>query len=378
MTTSSLLFRSLYRCKISTLFQTNSFFACLKPIVMATPATNYSTSSSGSSFLPSSDRFQTPNMLLTLTHISLQMPTCSTSSSPRPRRSASSTASQSTASGGARSCLEARPSVTLAKQHTTHVALSIFVNPAQFAPHEDLAQYPRTLPSDLKKLESLGPGAVSAVLVPSVSDMYPSGITLDVVEQRGTFVEIKGKSHQMEGITRPGFFRGVATVVSKLFNIIQPDAAFFGQKDIQQCMVIRTLIRDLHFPLHFHIAPTARDPTDGLALSSRNRYLTASQRPRATVLYRALSVARAAYDAGARNREEVLAPALAVVDEMAREVRELDEGWEVRLDYISLADPETLEEVQEVVEEGSGFILSGAVFVGGTRLIDNIVVGVEL
>ncbi|RUS33779.1 LOW QUALITY PROTEIN: Pantoate-beta-alanine ligase [Jimgerdemannia flammicorona] len=305
--------------------------------------------------------------------------------------------------------------VTLAKQHTTHVALSIFVNPAQFAPHEDLAQYPRTLPSDLKKLESLGPGAVSAVLVPSVSDMYPSGITLDVVEQRGTFVEIKGKSHQMEGITRPGFFRGVATVVSKLFNIvswrpcgvldhgviwsdfshshsthrthpfpldpqpqIQPDAAFFGQKDIQQCMVIRTLIRDLHFPLHFHIAPTARDPTDGLALSSRNRYLTASQRPRATVLYRALSVARAAYDAGARNREEVLAPALAVVDEMAREVRELDEGWEVRLDYISLADPETLEEVQEVVEEGSGFILSGAVFVGGTRLIDNIVVGVEL
>lgn len=110
--------------------------------------------------------------------------------------------------------------VTLAKQNTTHVAISIFVNPAQFAPHEDLARYPRTLPTDLEQLTSLGPGVVSAVLVPRVADMYPSGITLEVANQKGAFVEVKGKSHQLEGVTRPGFFRGVATVVTKLFNIV--------------------------------------------------------------------------------------------------------------------------------------------------------------
>ena len=288
--------------------------------------------------------------------------------------------------------------------------VSIFVNPAQFAPHEDLATYPRTLPHDLDLLSGLEyqpvdapgtPRTPSAVFVPSVKDMYPSGIDQDVSQQRGTFVEVKGYGEQMEGRSRPTFFRGVATIVTKLFNIIQvrtffpqsalfcgpknilngpqPTNAYFGQKDIQQALLLRRLVGDLHLshptPSHLHIVPTARDPTDGLALSSRNAYLTPTERQRAPALYTALQGAARAWKAGTSKREAVQ-HALQVLEATKREGEE--HGVEVRVDYIEMNDPDTFdvlgdEQVQQ--SDGAPVILSGAVWFGQTRLIDNLILG---
>ncbi|CAG8610621.1 2375_t:CDS:2, partial [Ambispora leptoticha] len=246
--------------------------------------------------------------------------------------------------------------VNQAKEKCDQVVVSIFVNPAQFAPHEDLSKYPRTLDTDLESLTETK--SCDVVFLPSVNDIYPSGIPLEVEKQQGTFVEVLGKSHQMEGKTRPIFFRGVATVCSKLFNIIQPDHVFFGQKDAQQCVVIRNLIRDLHFPIVMKVGETLRE-SDGLAMSSRNKYLTAEMRPFANVLYRALTEAKNQFDNGKRDRNEILTPAYQLIQDVIGNAMKL--GFEIKLDYLSLVDPSTLEELDVVVTD-CGAIISGAVW----------------
>ncbi|KAI8930375.1 hypothetical protein BC831DRAFT_518757 [Entophlyctis helioformis] len=249
-----------------------------------------------------------------------------------------------------------------ARKTCDRVVASIFVNPAQFAPTEDLAKYPRTEEQDVRML---GAERVDVVFAPSVTEMYPAGITLQVKEQFGTFVEVKGKSHQMEGSIRPHFFRGVATVVSKLFNIMQPTHAYFGQKDVQQCSVIRSMVRDLFYPLQVVVVPTIRE-SDGLAMSSRNRYLSPSERAIAPVLYRALQASTRAFEAGTTSRDELVAVAEKVIAE--------EPG--VKLEYISIADPYLLEEVGHV-DRKAGAILSGAIRVGTTRIIDNVLLGLD-
>ncbi|KAH9000375.1 Pantoate-beta-alanine ligase [Lactarius akahatsu] len=250
---------------------------------------------------------------------------------------------------------------SLAENELTVV--SVFVNPAQFAPHEDLATYPRTLPHDLSLL--------SNPRIPAHRQ--------DVAQQKGTFVEVKGYGEQMEGRSRPAFFRGVATVVTKLFNIIQPTNAYFGQKDIQQALLLRRLVGDLHLPHptpnRLHIIPTARDPIDGLALSSRNAYLTPTERQRAPIFYAALQEVSRAWATGASKREAVRR-ALEQL-EVAKDEGE-KHGVEIRVDYVEMNDSDTFEEVgDEQVQrpDGAPVILSGAVWFGRTRLIDNIILG---
>jgi pantoate--beta-alanine ligase len=174
----------------------------------------------------------------------------------------------------------------------------------------------------------------------------------------------------MEGTTRPLFFRGVATVVTKLFNLVQPNHVFFGQKDAQQCVIIRTLISDLHFPIEMHVGAIKREH-DGLAMSSRNRYLTSNMRNYAITLYNALTAIKNEFDKGERNRKILLSKGYELVEEVTKKVKEKNLGFELKLDYLSLTDPATLEELQEI-EEGNGAILSGALYVGTTRIIDNL------
>ncbi|KAJ6498328.1 Pantoate-beta-alanine ligase [Mycena vulgaris] len=261
--------------------------------------------------------------------------------------------------------------------------MSIFVNPAQFAPHEDLATYPRTLPRDLEVLTAQTVSVqsaissdptirkASAVFLPSVQEMYPSGIDQDPAAQKGTFLEVKGYGDQMEGKSRPTFFRGVATVVTKLFNAVEPTNAYFGQKDIQQCLVLKRLCRDLLLShpdsAHLHIVPTARDPSDNLALSSRNAYLSAEGRKIAPTLYRALKAAERAWSDGYEKTACV-----------QRATDLIQEVPEIRLDYIEFNDSDSLEALDgaQCIEAGSKpVILSGALWIGTTRLIDNIVLG---
>ncbi|KAJ1645397.1 pantoate-beta-alanine ligase [Coemansia erecta] len=252
--------------------------------------------------------------------------------------------------------------VSAAQQSCDTTVVSIFVNPAQFAPHEDLDQYPRTLPQDIQKIAETQANCV--VFAPLVSEMYPNGITTDRSKQKGTFVEVLGLSEMLEGGSRPHFFRGVATVVSKLFHIVMPEMAFFGQKDVQQCCVIKNLVADLLFPIKLNIVPTVRDPVDGLALSSRNVYLTEEQRAKAPALYRGLCAAQKLYSQGITGREELIG---AVAAEAAQE--NLD------IEYICLSSPDTLEELDSV--PSSGAILSSAWRMGKTRLIDNVLIGFE-
>ncbi|KAJ2750997.1 pantoate-beta-alanine ligase [Coemansia pectinata] len=252
--------------------------------------------------------------------------------------------------------------VNLAATKCDLVIVSIFVNPAQFAPHEDLATYPRTLPQDIAKLSAL-PHTI-AVFAPSVQEMYPRGITTDRSLQRGTFVEVLGLSEMLEGGTRPHFFRGVATVVAKLFHIVGPDVAVFGQKDIQQCCVLRAMVTDLHFPLKLVVAPTVRDPEDGLALSSRNVYLTAEQRQCAPAFYRGLRSACDLFAAGVVDRNQL-------IDAVKQEA--IKGGLDI--EYISLSSPDDLSEIEQVGSAGA--VLSGAWRMGSTRLIDNVLIGFE-
>lgn len=263
--------------------------------------------------------------------------------------------------------------------------VSIFVNPAQFAPHEDLATYPRTLAGDLAALSSLAhpleKGELrrpSAVFLPSVQDMYPSGISQDVNVQKGTFVEVKGYGHQMEGQSRPTFFRGVATVVTKLFNAVEPTSAYFGQKDIQQALLLRRMTGDLllshPLPENLHIVPTTRDIRTGLALSSRNAYLSSIEHEFAPVLYTALRHGELTWDAG-NSSKVCIDAAQALLAERTKEAEAA--GVQMRLDYIALNDAETFDvlspsDTNTVVR--TPVIMSGALWVGKTRLIDNVLI----
>ncbi|TFK39773.1 Pantoate-beta-alanine ligase [Crucibulum laeve] len=267
--------------------------------------------------------------------------------------------------------------------------LSIFVNPAQFAPHEDLATYPRTLPKDIELLmaESFNDTntsttrQASGIFLPTANEMYPSGISQDVNEQKGTFIEVKGYGHQMEGVSRPTFFRGVATVVTKLFNAIEPTNAYFGQKDIQQALLLKRMVRDLLLshpdPEHVHIVPTARNPTTGLALSSRNAYLTTDGHKVAPTLIQALQAAEQAWGEGL-TKAECVQKATEVVDATKRRAQAEGLNAEMKLDYIQLNDSQTFEIIEPQSSKADishPVILSGALWIDKTRLIDNIILG---
>jgi pantoate--beta-alanine ligase len=235
-----------------------------------------------------------------------------------------------------------------AAEECDHVGVSIFINPSQFSPGEDLGKYPRTVRSDLELLEKLG---VDLVYMPAAGEMYPAGYQ--------TWITVEDVTEPLEGECRPDHFRGVVTVVAKLFNAFQPDRAYFGQKDAQQAVVIRRLIEDLNFPVQQVVCPTVREE-DGLALSSRNAYLSAEERKAATVLYRALSVAKDSYEKGEREATALRSVMRSVIDSEPLAVAE----------YVSAADPETLLELQ-TIESGGGVLFSMAVKIGKTRLIDN-------
>jgi len=226
------------------------------------------------------------------------------------------------------------------------VVVSIFVNPTQFGPNEDLARYPRDLERDVAMLSKEG---VDLVFAPEANEIYPAGAR--------TFVEVEGLSDRLEGASRPGHFRGVATVVTKLFEIVRPEVAVFGQKDAQQALVIRRMVRDLIIDVEVVVAPTKRDE-DGVALSSRNVYLSADERRAAGAIPRALAAARRALAQGERDPERIVAAARAVLDAEPL----------LRLDYLALVDAETLDRLERARGE---MLLAVAVFAGKTRLIDN-------
>lgn len=233
-----------------------------------------------------------------------------------------------------------------AKSQTNFVATSIFVNPLQFGPKEDLNKYPNTFERDCALLESEG---VDLVFAPSVMEMYPTGAV--------TYVEVRGLSDRLDGVSRPGHFLGVTTVVTKLFHIIEPNKAFFGQKDAAQSAIIRKMVRDLNFPIEIVICPIVREP-DGLAMSSRNVYLSAQERQQGLVLSQSLAAVQRAFGAGERN-----ATLLAAIgaERLAAEPA-------ARMDYFSIVDPETLEPVSRVDHPS---LVAVAAWFGTTRLIDN-------
>jgi pantoate--beta-alanine ligase len=236
--------------------------------------------------------------------------------------------------------------VRRAREECRHIIVSIFVNPAQFGPGEDLSKYPRDVERDLSLLEPL---SVDVVWTPTAGIMYPEG--------HQTWVDVAELAKPLEGAARPGHFRGVTTVVAKLFNAVQPDRAYFGQKDAQQAVVIRRMTLDLNFPIEVVVCPTVREE-DGLALSSRNKYLDGEERKAAPVLYQALSEAKAAFDKGERSAE--------ALRQLMREVLAAQPLAQVQ--YVSCADQDTLDELQTVKGKA---LLSMAVFIGKTRLIDN-------
>jgi pantoate--beta-alanine ligase len=234
------------------------------------------------------------------------------------------------------------------------VLATIFVNPTQFAPNEDLAAYPRDLPGDIALLNDAG---TDVVFTPTPEMIYPPGYQ--------TYVEVTEVSQGLEGARRPGHFRGVATVVAKLFNLMQPTIAYFGQKDAQQVAVIRQMVADLNFPLEIAVCPTVRE-ADGLAKSSRNVYLKPEQRRAAPVLYRALQAAGDAYTYGQRDPEALRRTMVAIL-----QTEPLAEP-----EYVSAADAKTLRELGEPTD--APILLSMAVRIGSTRLIDNCILPLEL
>jgi pantoate--beta-alanine ligase len=240
--------------------------------------------------------------------------------------------------------------VERARRENDQVAASVFVNPTQFGPHEDLGRYPRDLARDTKLLEDAG---VDLLFAPEPTEMYPQGFA--------TAVEVAGPSQFLEGERRPGHFRGVATVVLKLFGIAQPDRAYFGQKDAQQLAVVRRMVKDLDVPVEIVGCPIRRE-ADGLALSSRNVYLSPDERRGAPVLFRSLEAARQRWEAGERDASAIRAAVRAV---LATEPL-------ARPDYVSVADPETFVEAEGRVDAA---IVLLAVFFGKTRLIDNLPLG---
>ncbi len=241
--------------------------------------------------------------------------------------------------------------VEAARAECSSVVVSIFVNPTQFGPNEDLAAYPRDLPRDLALLEKSG---VDLVWTPTPEIVYPPGYQ--------TWITVEEVSLPLEGSMRPGHFRGVATVVAKLFNATQPHKAYFGQKDAQQAVVIRQMARDLNFDLEVVVCPILREP-DGLAMSSRNVYLNPAERQAAIVLYRALCAAQHAFTSGQKDAASLRQAVTSVIEHEPL----------ARLQYVSCADPDTLQELQGPIAGRA--LLSMAVFIGKTRLIDNFVLG---
>jgi len=242
--------------------------------------------------------------------------------------------------------------VRAARESCDFVVATIFVNPTQFGPNEDFASYPRTFEMDCEMLEREG---VDVLFAPSAAEMYPAGA--------GTWVDVPGVGGRLDGASRPGHFRGVATVVTKLFHIVGPDKAFFGQKDGAQVAVIQTMVRDLNFDVEIVVCPTVRE-RDGLAMSSRNRNLNADERERALVLSQLLG-----------RVERVVAVGQWDAVALQRGLTEALQGAEgVRLDYAEIVDPQSLEAVEDV---RGGALVAVAAWVGGTRLIDNVVIEAE-
>jgi len=238
--------------------------------------------------------------------------------------------------------------VRAAKSRCDAVAVSLFVNPTQFGPNEDLSKYPRTFERDCELLEKEG---VALLFAPPVAEMYPPGAT--------TFVTVEGLSEKLDGKSRPGHFRGVTTVVSKLFHIVEPDLAFFGQKDAAQVAVIRRMVRDLDMTVEIVVCPIVRE-ADGLALSSRNVYLDAGQRKSALVLSRSLRQVERAFADGEKDANRL----------MEAGKRTFAEEPAVRLDYFEIVNPETLDPVARI---SAPTLVAVAAIVGTTRLIDNLV-----
>ena len=238
--------------------------------------------------------------------------------------------------------------VRAAKAQCDAVAVSIFVNPTQFGPTEDLSKYPRQFDRDRQLLEKEG---IDILFAPSVDEIYPDGPV--------TWVSVEGLSEKLDGRTRPGHFRGVTTIVAKLFNIIEPDAAFFGQKDAAQLAVIRRMVQDLNLPVEIVACPIVRE-SDGLAMSSRNTYLNLEERGRALVLQRSLQRAQQEFQTGESTAAKLISAAKEV---FAREPQ-------VVLDYFEIVDPDTLDPVKRISQKT---LVAVAAYVGSTRLIDNTV-----
>jgi pantoate--beta-alanine ligase len=241
--------------------------------------------------------------------------------------------------------------IKAARQQCNFVVASIFVNPAQFGPGEDLDKYPRLFDADIKACKDLG---VDVVFTPTVAQMYP--------QKNLTWVDVEKLTESLCGKSRPGHFRGVATVCAKLFNIIQPDIVFLGQKDAQQAIVLQRMVADLNMPLKIVVCPTVRE-TDGLAASSRNKYLSAAQRKDAALVYAALQEAELFIKAGRRKSSEL-------ISEMEKILKI---SGQIKIDYINIVDAQTLDNLDEVKGK---VLLALAVKIGSTRLIDNIVIDV--
>ncbi len=237
--------------------------------------------------------------------------------------------------------------VRAARAQADVVVVSIFVNPAQFGPNEDFSKYPRTFEQDRAMLEREGAGCIFS---PTVEEMYPPGAT--------TWVTVEGISDKLDGRSRPGHFRGVTTIVSKLFNIVQPDAAFFGQKDAAQVAIIRKMVRNLNFDVRIVVCPIVRE-TDGLAMSSRNAYLNPAERKQALALSRSLSHVQSLIQQGERCAEKLIAAGKQLIAEEPA----------VRLDYLEIVHPDTLDPLADV---SKGALVAVAAYVGTTRLIDNL------
>jgi pantoate--beta-alanine ligase len=242
--------------------------------------------------------------------------------------------------------------IAAAKRDCTHVAVSIFVNPLQFGPNEDFSRYPRTFEADCAALTAAG---IDILFAPTAETLIPAGAT--------TFVEVAGISDRLDGAHRPGHFRGVATIVAKLFHIVAPDRAYFGQKDAAQLAVLRAMVRDLNFPVQVVACPIVRE-ADGLALSSRNRYLTTEQRARATILHRSLMAAADLHAHGERNSQALIR----TMQQM------LATEPSVIVEYAAVVDPDTL---LPLTNTTLGALIAVAARLGETRLIDNHLIGAD-
>lgn len=238
--------------------------------------------------------------------------------------------------------------VRQAKANNPWAVVSIFVNPTQFGPKEDFGAYPRDIPRDLKMLETV---KTDFVFIPPVAEIYPTRFS--------TWVDVEKVTERLEGAARPGHFRGVATVCNKLFNIVAPTRAYFGQKDAQQCVVIKKMVSDLNMNLEIVIVPTVREP-DGLAMSSRNTYLKPDERKAAVVLYQSLNLAQRMWSQGEKDAEKIRR---AMIQHIKKQPL-------ANIDYVSIADAETLEELKEIKPPA---LVSLVVKIGRPRLLDNII-----